>query len=529
MGPIQTKTLPSARTRSFLLATTLLAAGGALAATPAAADLMLDFNSGPYDATNTYITFTGGSLSASFAGTQTAVQEGVSYSVSQLAAGVDVTEYDSGRVFVSLGAPLTSVTPGSGGAPNFLNPDLNDFYTRMDKYEITYGGGSGGANLSSTDFFGIPMQLVTTVGGVQKDQLTWNYSSSVNTATVFQNLGKLANYSTDTPTNALGAIVPNGNNGVTIQTPSGALNGVVRVIAPGSTNGGVTPYPDLTPYLAAIETKQIHTDIEGQNGQYPPGGPFQNYKLNAYIANTSLTIDGLSISPGDLVFTGTVTMGNDTTTQKDLTFKVAAKDLTSFGVYGANYTTDPPTPGAPPIVTLCPTCTDDDRVVEKATGDYFSGLNFGFVGSGEANPNDPGQTIGDSPSWTWYGNEPDGGGPDPLQLSDAYAAAQPDPNEPFYNEYAGYLNNSSDPVTASYGFPFTDRLTRPLAALDPNTTLTLTVLPDEAPGLGASPVPEPTTWVLMALGFGGLAAFASAKARRQTTGLCRRNGVLIGS
>ena len=235
---------------------------------------MLDFNAGPYDPTTTYITFTGGALSATFGGAQTAVQEGVSYSVSQLAAGVDVTEYDSGRVFVSLGAPLASVTPGSGASPNYLDPTLKDFYTRMDKYEISYAGGSGGANLSSTDFFGIPMQLVTTKGGVQKDKLTWNYSSAVNTAAVFQNLGKLANYSTDTPANPLGAIVPNGNSDVTIQTPTGALNGVVRVIAPSSTNGGVSPYPDLTPYLTSIETKQIHTDIEGANGQVSQGGRF---------------------------------------------------------------------------------------------------------------------------------------------------------------------------------------------------------------------------------------------------------------
>ena len=69
----------------------------------------------------------------------------------------------------------------------------------MDKYEITYGvpasGGAptGGANLSSTDFFGIPLQLQTT-GGSQPKTLTWNYNTAVNTAAVFQSLGALENY-----------------------------------------------------------------------------------------------------------------------------------------------------------------------------------------------------------------------------------------------------------------------------------------------------------------------------------------------
>jgi hypothetical protein len=90
-------------------------------------------------------------------------------------------------------------------------------------------------------------------------------------------------------------------------------------------------------------------------------------------------------------------------------------------------------------------------VVQKIVADYFSGLNFGFIGSQVNNPNMPGTTIGASPSWTWYGNKPNGSGPAPLPLSDAYAAAQPG-NSGFYNAYASYLNNSSAPVTDAYGF-----------------------------------------------------------------------------
>ena len=132
----------------------------------------------------------------------------------------------------------------------------------MDKYEITYGvpasGGAptGGANLSSTDFFGIPLQLQTT-GGSQPKTLTWNYNTAVNTAAVFQALGALENYQTDTVADTLGALVAGGANGVTINTPAGPLNGVVRIIAPSSTNqpatGSSTPYPNIGAYATYIQ------------------------------------------------------------------------------------------------------------------------------------------------------------------------------------------------------------------------------------------------------------------------------------
>jgi PEP-CTERM motif len=69
-------------------------------------------------------------------------------------------------------------------------------------------------------------------------------------------------------------------------------------------------------------------------------------------------------------------------------------------------------------------------------------------------------------------------------------------------------------VTDSYGFPYTDRLASPLAALDPDTTLLLTILSD-TPGLGVvpAPIPEPSTWVMMGLGFAGL-AFGGYRAQR---------------
>src|SRR5580692_1973685 len=95
-----------------MLAGALAPIAGLLIATPAAADLILNFDNGRPDASTlpAYITFTGaapGGFDATIAGTRTVLQEGVSYSLSTLAAGVDVTQYTSGRVFVSLGSPLS--------------------------------------------------------------------------------------------------------------------------------------------------------------------------------------------------------------------------------------------------------------------------------------------------------------------------------------------------------------------------------------------------------------------------------------
>jgi fibronectin-binding autotransporter adhesin len=457
-----------------MLAGALVPIGGLLVATPVAADLVLKFNNDRPDASSlpAYITFTGaptGAFDATIAGTITQLQEGVSYSLSTLAAGVDVTKYTSGRVFVSLGSPLIGLTANTNYAPNFVSPTSPNFLTRMDKYEITYGvpasGGAptGGANLSSTDFFGIPLKLQTK-GGSQPTTLTWNYNGAVNTAAVFQSLGALEGYQTDTVANTLSALVANGSNGVTVNTPNGPLNGVVRIIAPSSTNGNQTPFPSFANYVNSLEANGISATIAGQNGQFSKGGPYQNYNLTGVISKTS----------GDLVLSGAVTTAGGGTTP--LTIVVTQANLTSFAIYGAN-----------PAYTVT-VGSDTNKVVEKVIADYFAGLNFGLIGSTAANPNNPGHTIGNSPSWTWYGNQPNGGGPKPLPLSDAYAAAQPG-NADFYNAYAAYLNNSSAPVTDAYGFPYTDRLASPLASLDDNTILTMTILPDTA---GSSP----SAWVI---------------------------------
>ena len=201
-----------------MLAGALAPIGGLLIATPAAADLVLNFNNGRPDASTVpaYITFTGaapGGFDATNVLTGAPLQEGVSYSLSTLAGGVDVTQYTSGRVFVSLGSELTGLSASNNYAPNFLSPSASQISqpgwisTKSPMALSATGVLTGGANLSSTDFFGIPLKLQTR-GGSQPTTLTWNYGSGVNTASVFQTLGALQNYQTDTVSNTLGALFP---------------------------------------------------------------------------------------------------------------------------------------------------------------------------------------------------------------------------------------------------------------------------------------------------------------------------------
>ncbi|MGC2784950.1 MAG: beta-1,3-glucanase family protein [Roseiarcus sp.] len=174
--------------------------GGLFTATPASADLLMNFQDERDDAAAFYIAF-GVNTTAGDVFTATGTVGGVagvtlnpnqSYLYSEnpsnclgadtLCGAVDITKASpNARVLVSLGNGLTIANDGSA---NFANPDpgnaaqLLDFQTRWDKFEFAYGA-TGGANLTSTDFFGLPMKLTTTQASHPSQTLTWNYSSTV--------------------------------------------------------------------------------------------------------------------------------------------------------------------------------------------------------------------------------------------------------------------------------------------------------------------------------------------------------------
>jgi len=433
---------------------------------PTGVTIMFKNNRPDADTVQAYVGFGGG---GAFTGTNLAdgssLEKGVAYPMSQFSSGINITQFISDRIFISLGAGLTTPDEGNGFSPNFDNPNLDDFTTRWDKIEATFVNGVGGANLTSQDFFGIPMDIMSSGGGQSPTHLTWRK----DTATVFQSLGMLSNFSVISTTNATGAIgTAPGEIGVTI--PGVGENPVIRVISPGSVSplaGGKTVYQSLAGYVTYLQTgnggNPVQTTIAGNNGQVA-GGAFQTYNLIATVQNVPTTINGTPVAEGDLVLQGTINNGSGDTPYAVL---VGSSDLSDYAIYGANPTFQ--------IIEGA----DFNGITAKVLADYFAALNFGFPGSGVTNPNQNNSTIGASPSWTWYGNNPDGTDQPPLSINAAFSAAQPGQTGR-YNLYADYLVG----VTDSYGFAYNDRLQSPLASLGDGSVMTITILPDT--GLGAA-------------------------------------------
>jgi hypothetical protein len=382
---------------------------------------------------NVYVTFCGADRLVGSIG-QTQLRPGKSYSFEQVMASGGVSLYysHSGRICISLGAPLTTPSAANGYAPNFANPSLGDYSTRWDKAEITYNGssgGSGGINLSAQDFFSIPMQIKAA------GQKTLGIRQS--TAKVMQGLGALSKFAQINADGTFpqGALAV-GSTGVAVP---GASQPVIRIISPGTVTpfaNGSTVYPSLAKYVSFVAGSPA-TTVSGNNGAG------QSYRFVATISANTLTLNGtVNGGSGDVPTTASVV------------------NLTDTMIYGAN----------PPFVIT--QGSDLNGMVTRAMADYFAGLNFGFVNSPEILPGQATQTVGGVETWHWYGNIPDGLDQPPLPITAAFSSAQP--SNAYYDVYANYLAAVSD----AYGFAYNDRLQSPLTNLTGGKTVTIEILPD---------------------------------------------------
>ncbi|MBL9140847.1 MAG: VCBS repeat-containing protein [Phycisphaerae bacterium] len=418
-----------------------------------------NLNTSPHmDAAHTWVTF--GGASTGMIGTiigappsASTLVLGKSYRMSTLTQGVSLTNFNSGRVYISYGAGLTA-NASNCWSPNFANATLADYGTRWDKVELTWNGVAGGANLTSQDFLGIPLQITTCGGGQPATTLTW----WTDTATAMNALGAMCGYSLNTSGNPQGALVT-GPHGVALAGLPGQT--VIRVINPATVTpgtGGSTGFPSFVPYINALANAggtPVQTAISGNNGVY--GSGVQTYSFATYVVNTVTNLYGTVVRPGDLVFDGVAYNGSRSV---GTTFVIRRANLTDSAIYGATA----------PYTML--RGSNVNAIVEKARADFLSALNFGFAGSTVTNPMRPSQTIGVSPSWTWYGNKPNGINQAKMPIKYAFAAAQP--TNAYYNPVASYLTT----VTDAYGFAFNDRLQAPLASLGVGSTLKITVLTD---------------------------------------------------
>ncbi|HET6764204.1 MAG TPA: fibronectin type III domain-containing protein [Longimicrobiaceae bacterium] len=368
----------------------------------------------------------------------------------------------SGRLMVSLG---TAIEYDDNAAPTATSQAM-----RWDKIEFGYP--ASGADLTSIDFFGIPLQFdyLDADGNVLASM---SYYTSTHTL-----LSSLYALSPSTMANAFQQVSGNAPSFGWNPT-TGSLADFLRVIGPQTftgDGGSPAPYPSFAGYLAALETAGTTFTISGVGGV---GSPAPANNSVTYDYTGTVASDG---SGGYLVaFTGTTTAvspntddgpfglytdSTGTTTAAQLpanlpvTLALTAATLDN-DIYGAVATaftvgqsTDPKGSGY-----IDPTLVEytANSAYANLAGDFIAGLNFGY----------PGGTDGAN-SAVWYGNPPT-----PYPFAGARAT-----NDGFYNPFAAVLYNQSD----AYGFPFSDRNGRPSPFVwQPAnaTTLRITILNDQ--------------------------------------------------
>ncbi len=418
-----------------------------------------------------------------------------------------VSAISSGRLMVSYTTPV-AVTNGAfpNGTESF----------RWDKMELAYPA-PGGADLTSMDFFGIPMQY---------DYLD-NSSNVLATMTYYTSTGTILNQLYGLSSQMGTAFLPSG------WTPSQGVSPFIRVMGPSllasnSTTGSPAPYPSYASYLASLVGQSF-----ADNGFSNAGCPAIPYSYNGKFASDgkggyTVTLTGTTtgapcgIPPGVTTAQGTATITNPgsdyfsgaptvTFTGGGGSGAQGTATLSSSGTVsgvtisngGTGYTSAPtvtfsapPTPpsnvtlpanltvtvnlpapsskagydvnlyGAPATAFTVPTTGMTPQQIASVpnslyaviAGDFMAGMNFGYAGK---KSNAPQNTA------NWYSNPP---------TLYPFGGARTT-NDGYYNPYAAVFYNLSD----AYGFAYSDRGGRPspfVPVPSGATTLRVTILND---------------------------------------------------
>lgn len=378
------------------------------------------------------------------------VGKGIWYSLDQLSNGVSIQNF-SGRIYVSYGQTWSVLNAGYEPAQNIT--DVN-FFLRYDKMELTFNGNAADvADLTSIDYWSIPMQLETSLNGatVQTDN---GVKTGVTSQMIYSELDAITATIQSGLSGALPALVP----GSFEQSPTQPGTGFARIIGPSSYPpiGGVpvTPYNLFEDYIKyLIENfgpntilgkvipglgKGTIATISGQfNGvgpNVPTSGPqsAQKYDLTASINNS-----------GDVTLTGSVGSVLKTTT---MVYK--KNDLINpSGIYGAN---------APFTINGGASQNPANDVYGWITGDLLAGFNIGAIGSETVINN---TIVGVMKSSDWF----------TIPNTSLFSNLQS--NSSYYNQYAATLQKLSD----AYNFAYSDRFSPVLVSLNPATVNTLQI------------------------------------------------------
>lgn len=396
------------------------------------------------------------------------------YSLSDLSEGVNVTNF-SGRIYVCYGSAWAVQYNDYEPAQAVTDPN---FFLRYDKMELTFTGDPADvADLTSIDYWSIPMSLNTYMG-TTKVQSVSGFTNGATTQSVYNALLALTNPPVSglagpggTDGTALKALVP----GDFVQYPKGPapLTSFGRIIGPSSYPPSyplpgavpVTPYDTIKSYLDFLNTTfgvgtatttvpnlgngtiaKIAGNFAGVGPGVPATGPqsAQTYDLTA-------TID----SSNNITLTGTVSGVSGGTT---MVFN-ADDIMNSTGFYGGN---------APFSLNGAAATPPANDVYGWVTGDLFSGMNIGALGSSyevSGIPGAPSATkVGSLNSQYWFR----------IPQSDFFATLQP--TGKYYNQYAQVLSGVSD----AYNFAYTDRFAHVLLSLNPANVDILEIVMDDA-------------------------------------------------
>lgn len=326
----------------------------------------------------------------------------------------------SGRVFVSCGQTLVS-----GNGSQFNNTSLPDYHKRFDHFEITYATNNpwSGANLTATDFFGIPLQLnngATTVRWSQD-----NFASTLN--------GILPAIK-DPTSDQNGFAIVTGQRGI----PVPGIGNVVRLIAPSTAVAvpGFSPYGDIGQYHTAMQNGLIGNRIHVESNRY--GNDFNLLGSVTPDGKVLLTRHEGEGSIGSLVLDSKFFSGKEI-------YKANPDEATIDGIFKTSFTSNE----------------------SAAIRDIYAGFNLGVWGS--TTP------VGDSELGLLSSQEF-------LDLGSTeyfFQAAQSNPL--YYNEFAARVAEMSD--NSVYGFPYSDVLGAQFISLSPENSpvLTMTIAADAVP------------------------------------------------
>lgn len=384
------------------------------------------------------------------------------YRYDQLKNGVEITHF-SGRIYVSYGQTWEVLDAYYEPAQNVT--DAN-FFLRYDKMELTFNGKTTDvADLTSIDYWSIPMKLETSIDGipVASDQ---GIKNGVDSLDIYK---ALRNLTLNTPSGlaqAKPALVP----GSFQQHKDQKGKGFARIIGPSSypaLNGiPEIPYHVFDSYLAFLYEHFggeqalpisgvtipglgngvmafIKGHFAGVGPNVPPTGPqsAQEYDLKATITKETA---GYVVSLSGTVGSDSVKM---VFTQAELT--------NPAGIYGANAQFTLEVNGVSKG-TIAPA----NDVYGWVSGDLLAGFNIGALGSIVQISN---EYVGAMKSSDWFQKIPN---------TELFGALQS--NAAFYNQYAAALQSKSD----AYNFAYSDRFDAVQISLNPEkvNTLELTVM-----------------------------------------------------